>query len=440
MATRQTFSISFYCRKSKADKKGLAPIEISIVINGDRTYLRLPRKERPDEFAKAINSKRENEMKVYCENQRVRLNSIVEDMQFADIEITAENLKECYRRGGVAKFYTLGELWQDIIANKMSEKATGDIQDDTFRRYKVARDAFYKATGYDKNTPAKKVELQDIFRLQQYLRDKGIKQNTIYQYHARCKSAFLLAFNRGKIKGNPYASFKMNKGEKKDIVWLTIEELHTLINKDINNERLARIRDLFIFQCFSGLSYGDMAELERSDYQENEQGQIFIEKHRKKTGKRFVSMVLKEGKRVLEEYDYQLPVLSNQKYNTYLKEIQDICGLDKELHTHLGRTTYICYLYQKKVDVEIIASIVGHSTCKTTLRYYAKMDNQTIFNELRSRNVANEREDENDNPSKTEKKDRPEPDPIAKAEAEKRREEKKNAILDTLRTTGIQLG
>ena len=111
MATRQTFSISFYCRKSKADKKGLAPIELSIVINGERTYLRLPRKERPEEFARAMESKRDNEMKVYCENQRVRLNSIVEDMQFADIEITAENLKECYRRGGVAKFYTLGELW-----------------------------------------------------------------------------------------------------------------------------------------------------------------------------------------------------------------------------------------------------------------------------------------------------------------------------------------
>ena len=73
MATRQTFSISFYCRKSKADKKGLAPIELSIVINGERTYIRLPRKERPEDFAKAMDGKRDNEMKVYCENQRIRL-------------------------------------------------------------------------------------------------------------------------------------------------------------------------------------------------------------------------------------------------------------------------------------------------------------------------------------------------------------------------------
>lgn len=430
MATRQTFSISFYCRKSKADKKGLAPIEISIVINGDRTYLRLPRKERPEDFAKAIGSKRDNEMKVYCENQRVRLNSIVEDMQFADIEITAENLKECYKRGGVAKFYTLGELWQDIIDNKKSEEATGDIQKDTFRRYTIARDAFYEATGYDRNTSAKSVDLQDINRLQQYLRDKGIRQNTIYQYHARCKSAFLLAFNRGKIKSNPYATFKMNKGEKKEIIWLTTEELNVLINKDIRGERLAKVRDLFVFQCFSGLSYADMAELERHDYRKNDQGQIFIEKNRKKTGKKFLSMVLEEGKRILELYDYELPVLSNQKYNTYLKEIQDLCGLDKVLHTHLGRTTYVCYLYQNHVSIDTIATIVGHSTCRTTLRYYAKMDNKSIFKELRDRGVANIGQSKQSDKSVSIK---------AKEEAKKRREEQRNTILETLRTSGIPL-
>ena len=431
MATRQTFSISFYCRNSKADKKGLAPIEISIVINGERTYLRLPRKERPEEFAKAMTSKRDNDMKVYCENQRVHLNDIVEEMQFADIEITAANLKECYQRGGVAKFYTLGELWQDIIANKNSEKATGDLVDDTFRRYGVARDTFYLATNYDKGTPAKDVELMDIYRFQQYLRGKGLSQGTIYQYHAKCKAAFALAFNRGKIKSNPYSQFKMSRGDKKEIIWLTTDELGILMNKDIQIERLAKVRDIFLFQCFSGLAYGDMAELERSDYKENDRGQIFIEKRRKKTGKKFLSVVLKEGKIILEKYDYQLPVVSNQKYNAYLKEVQTICGLDKELHSHLGRTTYICYLYQKHVDIETIASIVGHATCRTTLRYYAKMDNQSIFDELRKRNVANE--------AKPELEKTPELSQDAKVARKTHRSKQDDAIIETLRTDGVQV-
>lgn len=433
MATRQTFSTKFYCRKSKADKKGFAPVELSIVINGERTYLRLPRKERPEEFAKANKSKRENAIKVYLESQRVLLNKVVEDMQYAGIAITAENLKECYKNGGIAPFYTLGQLWHDIIDNKTIEKANGDLDEDTYQRYLLARDAFYEATGHDENTPAQNVELQDLHRLQQYLRSKGRKQSTIYQYHAKCKAAFTLAFNRGKIKSNPYSQFKMDKGERKEIIWLTSKELGTLTKKDFSTDRLSRVRDLFLFQCYSGLSYGDMAELERKDYQENGKGQIFIEKHRKKTGVRFLSMVLAEGKRILEKYDYELPVIKNQNYNAYLKEVQDLCGIDKVLTTHVGRKTYVCYLYQKQVGIEVIATIVGHTTCYTTLKYYAKMDKQTIFKELRKRHVANE--------IKPETKDRVVSSPEAREEAKRRRA--KNAgkeadtILNTLRTSGI---
>lgn len=433
MATRQTFSPRFYCRKSKADKKGFAPVELSIIINGERTYLRLPRKERPEEFTKAIESKRDNAIKVYCEGQRVLLNKVVEDMQFAGVEITAKNLKECYKRGGIAPFYTLGQLWHDIIDNKTIEKANGDLDEDTYHRYLLARDTFYEATGYDENTPAQNVELQDLHRFQQHLRSKRRKQSTIHQYHAKCKAAFTLAFNRGKIKSNPYSQFKMDKGEKKEIIWLTSKELGTLAKKDFSTDRLRKVADLFLFQCFSGISFGDLAELERRDYQENEKGQIFIEKPRKKTGVKFMSVVLAEGKRILEKYDYELPVLSNQKYNAYLKEVQDICGLDKVLTTHVGRKTYVCYLYQKQVPVQVIATIVGHTTCQTTLKYYADMDKQTIFKELRKRHVANER--------KTETKDKVVLSPEAQEEAKKRRakkaENEKDTILNTLRTSGI---
>ena len=382
MATRQTFSTQFYCRKSKADKKGFAPVELSIVINGERTYLRLPRKERPEEFAKAIESKRDNAIKVYLESQRVLLNKVVEDMQYAGVEITAENLKESYKRGGIAPFYTLGQLWHDIIDNKTIEKANGDLDEDTYHRYLLARDAFYEATGYNGDTPAQNVELQDLHRLQQHLRSKGRKQSTIHQYHAKCKAAFTLAFNRGKIKSNPYSQFKMDKGERKEIIWLTPKELGTLTKKDFSTERLSRVRDLFLFQCYSGLSYGDMAELERKDYQENGKGQIFIEKHRKKTGVRFLSMILAEGKRILEKYDYELPVIKNQNYNAYLKEIGSICKIEKPMHSHIGRHTAATYLLNRSVPMEMVAKVLGHSTTKQT-RHYAKLLDKSVFDEFK---------------------------------------------------------
>lgn len=431
MATRQTFSISFYCRPSKVDKKGLAPIELSLVINGKRTYLRLQRKEYPDEFNRAMNSKRENELKIYCENQRIRVNTIVEDMQFADIELTADNLKECLMKGGVSNFYTLGQLWTDIIYNKQGELEEGDIAVDTYNRYNLSKTAFYKANGFDDNTPAKVVELQHINIFQRYLRgEMKLSQYTAYNYHARAKSAFVLAFNRGKIKSNPYASFKMDKGEKKEIVYLTEEEVNTIKNKQMV-ERLNRIKDLFVFQCYSGLAYSDMALLEKEDYQRNEKGQIFIQKRRKKTKQLFKSIVLRDGISILEKYDYVLPVISNVKYNAYLKEIQTICGIDKSLHTHLGRTTYICYLYNKGVPIDTIAEIVGHSSCHTTLKYYAKMDNSTIFNTFRQLNIANNTPDTSKEPEEVIEK--------RKKQRSDRQKAKSEAITKQLQTVGIEL-
>lgn len=383
MSQRQTFSINFYCRSSKMDRNGYAPIELSIVINSKRTYLKLQRKEKPEVFRKNIVSPRDNATKIFRDNQIVRINEIVDEMSSAGVELSAENLKACIRRGGVVVPYTLGELWADIIDNKKSDLRAGDVVTDTYNRYVRAKSALYAANGFNDQTPAKTVELQHINNLQHYVRE-GLKtsQCTAYNYHSRCKAAFTLAFQRGKIPANPYSGFRMDKGGKKEIVYLSKAEVGRITKKELDG-RLDRVRDLFLFQCYSGLAYSDMALLTPEDFQNREGDLILIRKHRKKTGVLYKAMVFGEGIRILEKYNYRLPVLSNVKYNAYLKELQDICGIQKTLHTHLGRTTYICFLYNKHVQPSVIAEIVGHTSCKTTLKYYAKMDGTTIFDTFR---------------------------------------------------------
>ena len=397
--SRQTFDIQFYCRPSKTDKKGYAPVELSIVINGERNYLRLQRKERPDDFKKAMESKRANPIKGYIESQRILINKIVEDMAFADIELTALNLKECLKKGGISNFYSLGQLWNDLMFNKDMELSTGDLSNNTLSKYKLAKNAFYEANGFTDNTPARDITIQHIINMQNHLRKKGIQQNTISQYHAKCKAAFTLAFKSGKIKGNPYASYKVDKGPKKEIVWLKEDEMQKIRDKKISIERLDKVRDVFVFQCNSGLSYADLKSIRKEDFRQSGLNQVFVEKKRKKTNETYVSTILKDGIVILKKYDYQLPVLSNTKYNAYLKELQTICGIDKELHTHLARTTYICFLYNKGVNIENIASMVGHYACKTTLKYYAKMDKNTIFEDLRKCGVANKKKSETIKPN-----------------------------------------
>lgn len=436
MAIRQTFSVSFYCRESKKDKKGLAPIEVSISINGERKFLKLQRKEYPSEFAKAMRSKRDNEIKLFCENQRFFINRIMEDMQFADIELTATNLKECFKKGGVTNYYTLGQLWSDTIQNKREEQKSGSLGGDTFNRYTLAKNAFYAANAFDDSTPAKNVDLQHIHNFQHYLINTlKLSQGSAYNYHARVKAAFTYAFNRGKIKANPYGVYRIDKGEKKEMVFLDEQEIERIKNKELIG-RLDKIRDLFLFQCFSGLSYSDMALLQPEDFKKNEKGQVYIQKKRKKTGQVFKSVVLKEGVEILNKYNNSLPIVSNVKLNAYLKEIQDLCQIEKSLHTHLGRTTYICYLYNKKVPIDIIAELVGHSSCHTTLKYYAKMQPDTVLETLGELNIA----------ERTDDRQRSEVDPVLSPESEerkkKRTEEKKKkseAISKVLMSKGIDI-
>lgn len=387
---RQTFDINFYCRKGKASKiTGLAPVELSIVINGERCYVHLQRKERPKEFEAAKNSKKDNEIKRYCERQRRLVYKIADDMADAEIELTAKNLKECLKKGGVSNFYTLGQLWDNIMFNKEDEQSTGDLTENTLSKYKLARKAFYQANGLTDTFPAKDITKQHIIKMQNYLRGQKMQQNTIYQYHAKCKAAFSLAFETGKIKSNPYAGYKINKGEKKEVVWLLPDEMEQIRDKCISIERLAQVRDLFVFQCNSGLSYADLAGVKETDFQVNDLNQTFIQKKRKKTGQRYLAIILHDGVAVLKKYNYRLPLLSNQKYNAYLKEIQVICGVDKTLHTHLARTTYICFLYNNGITPQEIAEIVGHYACTTTLKYYTKMENSTLFNAFRKSGIAN---------------------------------------------------
>ena len=383
MPQRQTFDISFYCRPSKVDKNGYAPVELSIIINGERRYLTLQRKEHPDEFKREMQSKKVNQIKNFCENQKRLVDDYVQQMASAGVELTAANLRECLMRGYVSMRYSLGDLWRDILDNARERLKVGDLSMETYKKYILTKKALSEANGFSDETPAEDVDIQHVHKLQYYLRDKGLSQPTIYHYHSRAKAAFTLAFQRGKIKSNPYAGFKISKGAHKPRVFLTEKELQQIATAKLNGDRLVKVRDLFLFQCYSGLAYSDMALLDPSDFKFNKDtNQIYVEKRRKKTNEVFTAVLLKDAKAILEKYDYRLPLLTNQKYNSYLKEIQDACGLEKELHTHLGRTTYVCYLFNKGVSADVIAKLVGHSTTKTTLRFYAEMDKSTLFREV----------------------------------------------------------
>lgn len=371
---RTTFNINFVCRQSKVTKAGKAPVEMSIIINGKRVYLTLPRKESPKDFQKLITSKRQNDLKEYLElmYQKVLQAQTILMQQGTIVNPTA--IKE-YIQNGCSTSYTIEDLFVEYL--KILKKRVGvNLTAAVYRKYEIVRDLFYAHIPKDKQV--KEITKSVIADFYAEL-NKKYESTTSAAMMVKLKTIIVFAVDNGKLGCNPFNGIKISK-RTKEVEYLTEQEINAIKSKSFN-ERLTKVRDLFLFQCFTGLAYVDMANLTREDFQVNELGQYFIKKSRVKTGVSFLTVLLDEAAEIAKKYDFELPVLSNQKYNSYLKEIKDVCDIRKELHTHIGRHTAATYLLNKGVPLETVAKMLGHSNIKQT-QHYAKLVDKTVFDEI----------------------------------------------------------
>lgn len=377
---RTTYTVNFYCRSSKANRNGESPVELSIIINGKRCFIQLPIKCKSTEFKKLITSRKSNPIKDYCEEARYKLQDIQLDMYRLNIPFNVENIRKYYQNGGVTEEkYTVENLFTDYI-NLIKNRVGNDLTFAAYRRYYLASNVFYKAV--DRNTEVKQLNPAIMQEFLFYL-NQHYQESTVNGIMTKIKTMVKLGMDNGKIEKNPFQGIKYGKG-KKDIEYLEESEIETLKNKEISIERLTRVRDLAIFQINSGLSYADMCNLSKEDIKFTDEGTCYISKKRQKTKVEYTAVVLSDGVDILKKYDYQLPIISNQKLNGYLKEIQTICGIDKSLHSHIFRKTYGTLLLNKGVRLEVVSRCLGHSSTQITQSVYSKMLKETVINEVKA--------------------------------------------------------
>lgn len=370
-----TFNISFYCRKCRVNKDGTAPVEMSIIIGGERCIFSLPRKENPNEFLKMVNSKKDNDLKVYLQAAQQKVRKIETEMMMHDIPLTASLLKDYFRSGGVQK-YTVEDLFDEYFA--ILKKRIGvNLTERSFRKYELARDRLYSLV--DKHKP---LNVLNNSLMKNYLATlhRDFDYCTAQGYGQKIKTVCLFAIANGKMKSDPFFDISLRKGEK-NVQFLEEGDIKKIKRAKIENPSINKIRDLFLFQCSSGISYCDMAVLVPEDFEMTEDGQYYVHKQRAKTKNFYTSVIFPDGVEILKRYHFQLPILSNQKYNLYLKTLRDICGIDKPLHTHVARHTYATMCLNKGIRLEVVAKLLGHSTTKITT-HYAKLVKKTIINEV----------------------------------------------------------
>ena len=369
-------TLNFICRASKARKDGLSPIELSIIIGGDRTVITLDRKVKSTSFNPSTQKVRgDKDLNEYLEVIRRKCYALETELIRMD-NLNLETFIHSYKYGIKQKEDTLLQIYDKHNELYKDNVLCGKIDNAALYKYKKSRE---RVADYLQSIDKTDIKLKDITPsfiegYQNYCL-KTLKTNTTNKQLKMLKKILSFAVKERLLEVNP---FQMTlKEEKLDYHTLTIDDVKYLLSVDITDKRIASIRDLFVFQSMTGLSYADMASLSMDDIKDD-----VIIKRRKKTDVQFVIPVLPIAKSILEKYEYKLPIISNQKYNQYLKVLGDVCKMPMSLHSHLARHSYACILLNSGVDMKTISKTLGHSSMRTTERIYAEMSNQTVISNI----------------------------------------------------------
>ena len=369
-------TITFVCRGSKVSKKdGLTTLELYVIINGKRRYVSLNRRIDP----KLFNPKKQivrgdDQTNEYIEAIRMKCYSIETEMLKRGLLLTTDTFVYAFKNGIKHNSITVYALFDEFMQKQEEKRKVGLITQAIYVKYRCTIRYCKEAMQTDKMLSD--LTTSDMEGIYTYMLGR-MANNSAICYMRKLKTMLIYAIREGYISTNPI-TFKFHKDKVKKEP-LTLEEVRRIRTKELGSKSLEKIRDLFVLQCYSGLAFRDMSSLSEKDIKIDKDGKEWIVKERIKTGVPAFIPILPVVKEILVKYNYHLPTLTNQKYNSYLKEIQEVCGIKKTLHSHLARHTCGTLLLNAGVDMLTVSKVLGHSSIKITEAVYAKLLPETIM-------------------------------------------------------------
>ena len=368
------FSTSIiYDRKKQAEGEKEGTLEVRITVDRKSYYIntgvRVQRKhwagtvvKRPD--ADALN----NRLGIIVRRVNEKVNEFIETQQPIDIEAI---------RSYIYSGSSVNVDRNGLISWIEKEIPMLNVSDGTRKHYWLLLDrlkAFGKLKAWTDLT------VENIYEWDAWLRqisnvnsrhDEGmLGDGTIHNYHKHLKSMLNRALSFGIIEKTPYARLvgKFSAGEEENIEYLTEEEMKLILDTHpVPGTQMETVRDLFVIQMFTGLSYSDMQALDIKNYHKDGDAWVYNGK-RIKTGIPFVSQLLPPVIEVLERHEWQVPQMPNQKYNAQLKTFGNVIGLEG-LHSHLARHTFATYMLSNDVKLQNVMRMLGQKRIEQTMRY-----------------------------------------------------------------------
>ena len=398
MAKVNTFGVQFFIRKHRMiDDK--APIYARITVNTSRSEISVKRRIHIDDWNNGRGMAKTktpdlNQLNLYLEQIRGQLTNCYQDLVVSKKEVTPDAIKNKFlgiddsgeTLKGLIKYHNthmdLNLKWGTLKNYMTTEKYI-----DKFLSKKLKRDDIYLT----------ELNYKFITDFEYYLRkhrptdhQRPMGNNAVMKHMERLRKMVTMAVRMELIDRDPFVAYKL-KFQKVERDFLTEVELAAIEKRNFKIERMQYVRDLFLFSCYTGLSYIDVISLKPGNIRKGINGMNWIITQREKTLTPVKIPILDQAQAMIDLYRNHprsiekgtlFPNISNQKLNSYLKEIADLCEIDKNLTFHIARHTFATTVtLTNGVPIESVSKMLGHTNLKTT-QIYAKVVEKKIATDM----------------------------------------------------------
>ena len=390
---RSSFSILFSIRESKARKNGNTPIEVTITVNGERCSFSTGKQIKVtswDKNRQVVKGKDEEATSLnnYLKSVRAKLYEKEAELLDRGFIITAQLLYdayfdkvECLKERSLLSVLEEHNTERKAMVGKTVAPATYWIFEYTGR---LLREFILKKYNRE-DLYLRELNIGFIQGFHSFLlSEKKMGQNSCTKHLKFLKKLLNLAVANSYISYNPVNAYKVER-EPVEVDFLDEEELRKIINFDTPLPRLERAKDMFLFGCFTGLSYIDIKTLTPEHFEKDNTGRIWIKKRRVKTGVLSRIPLLPIAKLILDKYkggEKLLPIQDPADINKYLKDIAILCGINKRICFHTSRHTFASTVtLANNISLEVVSKMLGHTNTRMTA-HYAKLIDKCIGEQM----------------------------------------------------------
>lgn len=399
--------VIFFLKSSTVDKNGELTIFARLSLNKQRISISTGKSISKDRWVFTNNLRNvlklekekviKSSLDLFQLNAEKKFNELFRINSEVSLELLKEEIsgKTNAKKNGITNQTTIIEILDKYNKYFRRKVAAGERSSASLQKYERSKELllnFMKKNYGTSDMPALEISSSFVYKLEEFLKYEsnfkgkiGIKNNSVVKYMKMYKTACNYSIKMDLIIKNPFQIYD-GKLSIKDAVFLTQQELDTIEDKIFSVNRLEKVKDIFLFSCYTGYAPVDAMDLSLSNLFEDNNGNLWIMTSRAKTAIRANVPVLPSTLKIINKYKNQqqglIPQISNQKMNAYLKEIADVCGITKHLTWYVARHTFATTVtLGNGMRIENVSSMMGHTNIKQT-QHYAKVLDSNVMEDM----------------------------------------------------------